>query len=261
MFLEPEDGTERPWKEDAFDGGECNRAFGKAGSGSVAPLESPMCFPLDARVQFLLLVGGASFLWDLWWTYRLTASMIRYGCSRRRSESRRTSRLQVAWPLWQSCCWDFHWQCHQMPWKKSGLWIWSAAPLARVCSSLWYRQRGRSPWQSKRTLQPICTSSRCCCVGWGRGQNDWGSLGGTVRGQDGRSSWRSCALMLCVVTAVSSWLLWWNKQCLCRTHPNHCHCHEWSLWSCGRLGTWRCVRAALYILMWVDWGGLCRFYV
>jgi hypothetical protein len=33
------------------------------------------------------------------------------------------------------------------------------------------------------------------------------------------------------------------------------------LWSCGRLGTWRCVRAALYILMWVDWGGLCRFYV
>ncbi len=46
----------------------------------------------------------------------------------------------------------------------------------RVFFSLWYLQRDGSSRQSKRTLWPFCTSSRCRRVGWGRGQNDWGSL-------------------------------------------------------------------------------------
>ena len=50
-FLEPEDGIKHPRKEDAFDGGKCNHVFGKAGSGSVTPLESPLCFRCDV-VQF-----------------------------------------------------------------------------------------------------------------------------------------------------------------------------------------------------------------
>ena len=54
----------------------------------------------------------------------------------------------------------------------------------------------------------LYTSSRCRHVGWGRGRNDWGLLGVTVLGQDGRLSWRSCALTLCIVTVVSLWLLW-----------------------------------------------------
>ncbi len=51
-FFQPEDGTKGTQKEDAFDGGECNHAFGKAGRGGVTPFESPLCFSLDARYGF-----------------------------------------------------------------------------------------------------------------------------------------------------------------------------------------------------------------
>jgi hypothetical protein len=56
-FLEPEDGAKRPQKEDAFYDGECNFAFGKAGSGSVTPLESPL---LETYRNPLFLVRGDS---------------------------------------------------------------------------------------------------------------------------------------------------------------------------------------------------------
>ena len=42
MFFQLEDDTEGTREEDAFDGGECNRAFGEAGSGSITPFESPL---------------------------------------------------------------------------------------------------------------------------------------------------------------------------------------------------------------------------
>ncbi len=45
-FFEPEDGTEGPREEDALDSSECSNAFGKAGSGGVAPFEGPFCFLL-----------------------------------------------------------------------------------------------------------------------------------------------------------------------------------------------------------------------
>ena len=45
-FFEQEDGTEGPREEDALDGGKCDHAFGKAGSGGVAPFKGPFFFPL-----------------------------------------------------------------------------------------------------------------------------------------------------------------------------------------------------------------------
>ena len=52
MFFRLEDDTEGTREEDAFNGGECHHAFGKAGSGGVTSFEGPLCFSLNARYGF-----------------------------------------------------------------------------------------------------------------------------------------------------------------------------------------------------------------
>jgi hypothetical protein len=53
-LFKPEYGAKRAREENtfAFDSGECNHSFGKAGIGGVAPFESPVGFALYAWYCF-----------------------------------------------------------------------------------------------------------------------------------------------------------------------------------------------------------------